>query len=354
MTIGLPEVVAGIIVVALDAYVLLGGADFGGGVWDMLARGPRAREQRALIRDSIAPIWEANHVWLIVVIVMLFTAFPPAFAALTTVLHIPLALMLVGIVLRGAAFVFRSYGQWGEGLQRTWGRIFAGASIVTPLCLGITVGAVASGRAGAAFGALNGRSVPRPSFADVFVFPWVAPFPVAVGVFALVLFAFLAAVYLAAAATDEATRADFRTRALGAGVAVFVVAALTLAIAQVEAPRLHWGLLASRWAVPVHVATGVSAVVAFWALWQRRWSLARVAAAAQVSFILWGWALSQFPDLVPPVISIRTAAAPSITLELLLWGLAGGMLVLVPSLAWLFRTFAAVRRAPSGGTTGAT
>lgn len=343
LQIGLPEIVAALIVVALNAYVLLGGADFGGGVWDLLASGPRRREQRALIRDSIAPIWEANHVWLIVVIVMLFTAFPTAFAALTTVLHVPLALMLVGIVLRGAAFVFRSYGTWRDGWQRTWGRIFAVASVITPLCLGAAVGAIASGRAGEAADMLHTASTSPASFAAVFVSPWLAPFPLAVGAFALVLFAFLAAVYLTAAAENAATRDDFRTRAVAAGVAVFIVAALTLAVSHFAAPRLRWGLLASRWAVPLQLATALSALTVFWALWRERWALARVAAAAQVSLILWGWTLAQFPQIVPPNLSIRDAAAPSITLELLLWGLAGGALILIPSLAYLFRTFAAVR-----------
>jgi hypothetical protein len=109
-SIGLPEIVAALMVLALNAYVLMGGADFGGGLWDLLASGPRRDAQRALIADSIAPIWEANHVWLIVVVVVLFTGFPVAFGTLATVLHIPIALMLIGIVLRGSAFVFRSYG----------------------------------------------------------------------------------------------------------------------------------------------------------------------------------------------------------------------------------------------------
>src|SRR6185503_10028786 len=134
LTIGLPELIAAVMAVALNAYVLTGGADFGGGVWDLFAAGPRRDRQRALIAESIAPIWEANHVWLIVVVVVLFTAFPPAFAMLGTVLHIPLTILLVGIVLRGSAFVFRSYGTRGRS---RWGAAFASASIVTPLLLGI-------------------------------------------------------------------------------------------------------------------------------------------------------------------------------------------------------------------------
>jgi len=122
-SIGLPEIVAALMVLALNAYVLMGGADFGGGLWDLLASGPRRDAQRALIADSIAPIWEANHVWLIVVVVVLFTGFPVAFATLGTVLHIPISLMLIGIVVRGSAFVFRSYGTRERG--KRWGTAFA-------------------------------------------------------------------------------------------------------------------------------------------------------------------------------------------------------------------------------------
>ena len=126
--VGLPEIVAAVMVLALNAYALTGGADFGGGVWDLLARGPGREAQRSLIAEQIAPIWEANHVWLILVVVVLFTAFPAVFAALGTVLHIPLTLMLLGIVARGSSFVFRSYGKHDDASQQRWGRVFAVAS----------------------------------------------------------------------------------------------------------------------------------------------------------------------------------------------------------------------------------
>ena len=141
----LPNAVAAVILFSLTAYALLAGADFGGGVWDLLASGPRRRAQRALIADAIGPIWEANHVWLILVVVLLFTCFPPAFASLGIVLHIPITLMLIGIVLRGSAFTFRSYGSERSETQRRWGTIFAIASVVTPVLLGVCVGAVAAG-----------------------------------------------------------------------------------------------------------------------------------------------------------------------------------------------------------------
>src|SRR6266571_88127 len=144
----LADVVAGIIFAALNVYALLGGADFGGGVWDLLATGPRKQRQRELIADAIGPVWEANHVWLILALVLLFTCFPTAFARLGTLLHIPLSLVLIGIVLRGSAFTFWRYGGHGDEEQRRWGVVFAVASLITPLLLGTTVGAIASGAPG--------------------------------------------------------------------------------------------------------------------------------------------------------------------------------------------------------------
>ena len=159
MTITLAMIVAGIVMVSLNAYVLLAGADFGGGVWDFFARGDRRRAQRDLISHAIAPIWEANHVWLILVIVLLFTCFPAAFSTIAIMLHIPLTLMLLGIVLRGSAFIFRSYGSEQDASQQRWGRVFAIASIVTPVLLGMCVGAVATGAVGATAASRSGAFV---------------------------------------------------------------------------------------------------------------------------------------------------------------------------------------------------
>ena len=345
--IGLPEVIAGIIVLALNAYVLLGGADFGGGLWDLLASGPRKEQQRKLIADSIAPIWEANHVWLIIVVVMLFTAFPPAFSMLGIVLHIPLSLVLIGIVMRGSAFVFRSYGSRTKERRTAWGRVFSIASMVAPLLLGAVIGAIADGAVADA-----AARVGRASFATVFIAPWTSPFAIAVGAFALALFAFLAAVYSTVAAHSEELREDFRKRALVTAGIVFAVAVMTL-VTSYASGGAATGVLASVWSPALHIVTGVAATTAILALWTRRYRLARVAAALQVSCIIWGWALAQFPYIVPPshpisrggsdrlaiALSIRDAAAPRVTLDLLLIGLIIGSIVLIPSLAYLYRTF---------------
>ena len=340
-SLGPPEIVGGVMMLALNAYVLMGGADFGGGVWDLLASGPRRDAQRALIADSIGPIWEANHVWLVIVVVMLFTAFPTAFALLGTVLHIPLTLMLVGIVLRGSAFVFRSYGSRAYAAQRRWGSVFAGASLITPILLGVIVGAIASGAVGRVQRLLTTPSA--TSFHEVFVAPWLGFFPLTVGLLALVLFAFLAAVYLTLATDDATLREDFRRRALGAAVVAFVAAAGALIVARIHAPVVGRGLVETPLALALQGATAIAALTAIGALYSRRWQLARIAAAAQVSLVLWGWVMVQYPFIVPPVATLRGAAAPDITLELLLTALAIGAVVLIPSLVYLFRTFGSVR-----------
>ena len=335
----LPTLLAGAIVVALNLYVLLGGADFGAGVWDLLASGPRRDRQRALLADAIAPIWEANHVWLILVIVLLFTAFPAVFARLMTVLHIPMTLMLVGIVLRGSAFTFRSYDSRRDSVQRRWGRIFAIASASTPVLLGMIIGAVAAGTV---------REPPVDGslpFAAVYVRPWLSAFTLGIGLLALALFAFLAAVYLTVESDDAELCEDFRRRALAAAFAVFAIALTDLFLAGVGAPRVWRALTSGIGAFLLHLATAVAAVSAVLALVRRRYRVARVAAAAQVSLILWGWAFGLVPFLVPPDLTIAGTAAPHATLRLLAWALGAGLVVLVPSLRYLLRVFKGEQKA---------
>jgi cytochrome d ubiquinol oxidase subunit II len=338
----LPHVLAGLLVLALNAYVLLGGADFGGGVWDLLAVGARRREQRALIADAIGPIWEANHVWLILIVVMLFTCFPPVFARLAIALHIPLTLMLIGIVMRGSAFTFRTYDSQQDAVQQRWGTAFAIASVVTPVLLGVCVGALASGT----------LAEPARGFWDGFVAPWLTPFALAVGLMVLALFAFLAATYLTLEAEgNRPLQEDFRRRAIAAAVSVFATAFAALLVARRSAPGIGEGLTETPWAAAVHLATGGAAVGAIVALLRRRYRLARLAAAAQASLIVWGWAAAQYPYIIPPTHTITGMASPTVTLRLALIGLAGGTVVLLPSLWYLFHVFKGERSAfrPLGG-----
>lgn len=310
-------------------YALFGGADFGGGVWDLLASGPRKAEQRSLIAHALGPVWEVNHIWLIVGVVLLFAGFPRAFAVLSVALHVPLTLLLLGIVFRGAAFTFRAYDTRGDAVQRQWGLVFSVASVIAPLLLGMCVGAVVSGSI-----RVEGRVVTSGFFAS-----WLTPFAVAVGVLALCLFAFLAAVYLTHEASTPELREDFRRRALGAGLAVFAAALAVLLLARQGAPRVWEGLLHSPQALVLHAATAVAAAAAFALLWARRFGWARLAAALQVGLIVLGWAASQHPYLVVPDVTLHGAAAGPNTQRVLLVALVVGVAAVVPSLVLFFRVF---------------
>jgi cytochrome d ubiquinol oxidase subunit II len=308
--------------VSLVFYALTGGADYGGGIWDLLARGERASEQRKLIARAIGPVWEANHVWLILALVILFTAFPSACALLAVELHVPLTLMLLGVVLRGAAFTFRAYDRSDEGVQQRWGRLFAIASIATPVLLGAITGAIVSGR------------LDRGPFAS-----WFAPFPLATGVLALAIFAHLAACYLAVEAEDAPLREDFRRRALASGGVVAVLGAIAFALARNGAPVLFQALESNLWSGTVVGAGCAFALAALGALAKRRVALARLFAIGQVVLMLLGWALAQYPCLLVPGPTIFEAAAPRATLILLVATLALGAVVLFPALAYLFSVF---------------
>jgi cytochrome d ubiquinol oxidase subunit II len=331
-TFGPAWIVAGVIVVAMLIYALTGGADFGGGVWDLFARGPRAERQREAIEHAIAPIWEANHVWLILVVVLLFVGFPGAYAALSTALHIPLVLMLVGIILRGSAFTFRSYdvGPGAHARGRAWSRVFAISSVLTPVMLGVNLGAAVSGdlRIDA-----DGRVITD------FVSSWWAPFPFALGLMLLALFALLAAVYLAAEHRDDALAEDFRLRGLAAGAATFAFAWLAFALAADGAPVLRAGLTGGGWAIAGHSVTGAAAVATMAALWRRRYRLARVAVMVQTTAIVLGWAASQVPYIIVPDLHIEAAAAPPSVLWPVVVALGLGGVLLAPAFWVLYAVF---------------
>ena len=325
---------AGIMLAALVLYALLGGADFGGGVWDLLATGKRADDQRRVIAQAIGPIWEANHVWLIAVIVLLFSCFPRAYATISNALHIPLTIMLFGIVLRGSAFVFRTYDSQRDEVFRGWSRVFAAGSILAPFMLGVSLGAAASGRI---------RLDATGQLAVGFVDGWLAPFPLVTGLFVLAVFAFLAAVYLTLETDDPELREAFRWRALGSAIVVTVLAWVTFALAGTGAPMLRQGLWGSWWSIPFQATTAVLGAVILWALWVRRYQVARLATAAQVAAVVCGFGAAQFPYIVTPDITFANAAAPDTVLRVVALGMTGGLIVLAPAYLWLFRIFKRAR-----------
>ena len=272
----------------------------------------------------------ANHVWLIVAIVVLFVAFPIAFASVSTALHIPLVLLLIGVVLRGSAFVFRTYDSRRDDIQARWSLVFAGASTITPVLLGVTVGAVASGTI---------RHVDGTLQADFFS-SWLAPFPWAVGLLTLAVFAYLAAVYLTVdTAHDPELQEDFRVRGLAAAGAVFVLAWVAFGLSRTGAPQVWAGLWASSWSLPFQIVVGLSGLGCISTLWYRRYHLARALVILQVILVVGGWAWAQYPYIIPPDLTVYDDAGPDRVQWTLLTVISLGLIPLVPTYAWMMWVF---------------
>ncbi|MGK5114055.1 MULTISPECIES: cytochrome d ubiquinol oxidase subunit II [unclassified Geodermatophilus] len=322
------EAVLSTMFVGLVAYGLFGGADFGAGIWDLLAGGTRrGAPQRDLIERSIAPIWEANHVWLVFVLVVLWTAFSGAFAAVVSTLYIPLTLAAFGMIARGSAFAFRK-SVTTLGLRRALGAGFAFSSLVTPYFLGAVVGGVASGR------------VPAGIAAGDVVTSWVNPTSVLGGVLAVLVCAYLAAVFLCADARREGAddlAAAFRLRALGTAALTGLTGIAGMFVLRADAPVLFEGLTGR--ALPVVVVSVLAGLAALGLLATRRYVPARAASALAVTAILVGWAVAQYPYVLLPELTIEEAARGRATLVAVLVALLGGALVLLPALAYLYVLF---------------
>src|SRR5580693_993003 len=322
---------------SVTVYALLAGADFGAGAWDLLSgrTGPGAR-RRALIEHAIGPVWEANHVWLIFVLVLMWTAFPPLFAAVSSTLYIPLTLVALGVIARGSAFAFRK-AVTEVWQQRIFGAAFAFSSRVTPFFLGAVAGGVASGR------------VPPGVARGNVVTSWLNPTSVLSGALAVVAGMYLAAVYLTADARRSGQpdlAAEFRRRALAAGVVAGLLAVAGLAVVHADAPRLFTGLTGR--ALPLVALSGAAGVASLALLAARRYLLVRVSAALAVAAVLWGWGAAQYPHLLPgaPGLTVAQAAAGQATLEATTISVGVGIVLLVPSLAWLFLLFQRSERQP--------
>jgi cytochrome bd ubiquinol oxidase subunit II len=334
MTIWLMWLIMGI---SLMAYVLTGGADFGSGVWYLLARGSRKEQQRSAIEKAIAPIWEANHVWLIFIIVMCFTVFPRAFYTMSVALHIPITVALLGIVFRGAAFVFRTYGMEQRPMREAWGRIFAGASIITPICLGMTLGALATGEIRVTHGLVTSG----------FTAGWTTQFAFAVGCFALALFALLAAVYLTVDAPHE-VRNDFRVRAIASEIVAGIFALWVLFAASFQAPIIWQQFVESPWMWPLQGLTALAATFVIVSLWNRRFRLARIAVIVQVICVVCGFGVGMRGYIVYPDVTLDDSIMSSHVAQALQIALPIGMALILPSLWYLFRVFKSRMCSPGG------
>jgi cytochrome d ubiquinol oxidase subunit II len=320
----LAGVVAAIMFVGVVAYAVFAGADFGSGVWDLTAGdAEHGRPMRSLIDRAVGPVWEANHVWLIFVLVYLWTGFPSAFAAVCETLFVPLTLAGFGIVLRGSAFAFRKFAT-SVAEARLFGALFASASLLTPFFLGAVAGAVASGR------------VPLDGSGDRWS-SWTGNASLVGGLLAVLTSSFLAAVFL----TSEASRRGYaelvvacRRRALAAGCLTGVAAMVGILPLRGDAPVL-FDHLTGR-ALPLVLLSAAAGVTCLVTLWRRRASAARIAAVVGVAAVVSGWGVAQYPWVLVGAARIDDVAGarPALWSLIGVFGLAA--VTVVPSLAYLY------------------
>jgi cytochrome bd ubiquinol oxidase subunit II len=318
--------VAAILVVVIAAYALFGGADFGGGIWDLLAgSAERGAAPRELIDESITPVWEANHVWLVFILVLTWTAFPPAFAAIMTALFVPLSLSALGIVLRGVGFAFRHTAERLH-MQQLTGALFAAASLITPFFMGTVVGAIVTGQ------------VPVHPAGNVLA-DWTSPTAILTGFLFVAACAYISAVFLVLEARQRGHRdltRYFSLRATTAGVVTGALAGGTFAELSASAPYVYHRLTGIALPlVAISIAAGIAVLGLLWLRWYHPVFL-RATAAIAVATVVGGWGLAQYPYLFPTSLPLATGSAPTASLaaEFVVAGLA--VLLVAPGFALLY------------------
>ncbi|MEO5969520.1 MAG: cytochrome d ubiquinol oxidase subunit II [Bdellovibrionia bacterium] len=319
-------------------YVLFAGADFGAGILELFLGQKLPQSQRKLISRAMAPVWEANHVWLILAVVILFVGFPRIYTTISIYLHLPLIAILLGIVGRGCAFTFRYYDTLGTIYHRTYSRVFAGSSLWTSFFLGTLVGAMTLGRI----------DPTAQDFYTLYITPWLNEFCTALGLFVCALFAFLAAVYLMGEAEETELRNIFKKRAIRSGLAAVVLGVIVFLSAEFDGLPLARDFF--------HHPTSIGSFIGATCLWFPFWKnlshgkhlmRTRIIGAAIVTLVLLGWLAVQFPlaihfssgSQVTSGITFQEAAAPPATLRALLWALVSGALLIFPALGYLLKIF---------------
>jgi len=314
-----------LILAGLAAYAVLGGADFGAGLWELGARGPRGAAVREHTHRAMAPVWEANHVWLIFVFVVCWTAYPTAFASIASTLTVPLFIAAIGVILRGASYAFRT-GDPGGREASALSLMLSLSSVLTPFALGAAAGGIASGR------------VPVGNAAGDAFSSWVNPTSLLVGTLAVASAAYTAAIYLAGDARREglADLAEtFRKRALISGALVGAIAICGPIVLHEDARPLYDGLSSGAGLV-AGLVSGIAGVATLALVYRGRFEPARASAALAVAAIVAGWGLAQEPTFLPGL-TVQEAAAGDATLVAIAVSVGFGLLILLPSLALLFR-----------------
>jgi cytochrome d ubiquinol oxidase subunit II len=310
------------ILAGLALYTVLGGADFGAGLWQLAAGGgERGRRIRDYAHRAIGPVWEANHVWIVFVLTVSWTAYPRAFASIASTLGAALFIAAIGMVLRGAAYALRA----GSDEPRRIDILFALSSILAPFALGAAVGGIAS------------RRVPVGNAKGDLFSTWLNPTSVLIGVLAVAISAYLAAVYLSADSRrmgDEELERYFRVRALAAGVVAGAIAVAGVFVIHSDARPLYNGLIHGDGLAAV-IVSALAGAATLALVWWRRYDLARLTASLAVAAVVAGWALAQQPTILPGL-TVRQAASPRETLIAVTIAVVGGAVILFPSLGLLF------------------
>jgi cytochrome d ubiquinol oxidase subunit II len=305
-------------------YAIFGGADFGGGFWDLIAGNAEKGERpRATIQRSLTPVWEANHVWLVFILVVLWTAFPSVFSAIFSTLYVPLVLAVLGIVLRGSGFAFRASVE-GLSERRAAGATFALSSVITPFFMGTVVGAIAVG------------NVPAHGGGDAFS-SWLAPAPLFIGAMFVATSAYLAAVFLVGdtrRVDDKEMERYFEKRALAAGVVAGIFAVIGLIALHSEGHYVYNRLVHEG--LPLVIISAVCGVGMLIVLLSGGRLLLRPLAAGAVIAVIWGWFVAQFPYLLPTSLKISEAAAPDASLSAIFVVFGIACVLVLPALFLLY------------------
>ncbi len=321
------------LLVSVYLYCLLGGADFGAGIIELTSL-PKSRERiRRVVTDAIAPIWEANHIWLIIVVVILFNGFPNIYTSISVALYIPLILLLLGVVFRGTAFTFRHYDAVKDGSQEIYSYVFSWSSVAVTLFFGMIIGALVSN-----------KILLNPSgFYEGFIYPWLNLFSFSVGLFLCGLFSFIAAVYLVSESLDDETLKEFVKKAKLTNVIVIILGIFVFAASYIE----NVGFAERFLSDPVSIIFLLLATIVVPFLWisidkKRKW-ISRISAGLQLVFIIGAFYKVYFPVVVVigdgDDLSLFSSAAPEITLKYLGWALIAGSFLIFPALFFLYRVF---------------
>jgi len=324
------EIIILILAIAVLLYVLLGGADFGAGIVELVT-GKRGID---IISKAIAPVWEANHIWLILAIVILFNGFPTVFTVLTTYLHIPLFIVLLGIVFRGSAFTFRYYDTVKDNTHKYYTRFFRISSLITPFFLGVVLGAIILGKI---------PSEVKGSFYEIFIYSWLNFFTFTTGAFVTLLFGWLAAIYLIGEANDDESYITFSNTSRLFFILLVITGAAVFLMADVYGLHLLRQFLES----PIAIACVIIATIIIPFLWrsitQRNIFKLRLLAGIQTAAIISGWFAVQFPVMIfiegGHNLTVWNSQAPEKTMSMLLYALIAGVLIILPAFGYLFKVF---------------